>query len=112
MFLTQGGGWIHADTFFIAIGTVGLEEEMGVNQLRFDLFPNPASAAITLSIQRTTGNPLDLNIIDIHGKTVKILKLEKAGDTEILDVQNLSAGVYRLLITDGHFRGSQTFMKY
>jgi hypothetical protein len=112
--LTEGGGWIHADTFFISIGTVGLDEEMGVNQLSFDLFPNPASSAITFSIQQKTGKRLDLQIIDIHGRTLKALKLEKPRPryTHLLDVQSLPAGAYRLLITDGQLRGSKTFVKH
>lgn len=60
------------------------------------VFPNPASGLVKVEMQGTTGN-LELSVTDMTGKIV-MSKDQKNGD--MLNVQNLSNGIYLLSITD------------
>lgn len=110
--LTSEGGWIHADTFRIYPNmTNALDKTMG--GLDIAIFPNPTTDEITCVIQQPTAVQLTLQILDVHGRVVKSWEVQKTGlhFETALDVRNLAAGPYQLLISDGQWIGSQRFWK-
>ncbi len=110
--LTHGGGWIHADTFRMYPDLTHTLDETHAG-LEISLFPNPTADEITCLVQQPTAVPLTLQILDVHGRLVKNWEVQKIGlhfETS-LDVRDLAAGPYLLLISDGQRIGSQRFWK-
>lgn len=85
--LTQG---FHQTTI-----TISALEEV-VPDFALEVFPNPAQEQINV---RWTGEPLDmeLNLMDMHGRTVRSLDLKQVNLGEI-DVTEISQGTYFLTV--------------
>ena len=83
--------------------TTGIGEVNAITSL-IKVYPNPAKDKITVSIKDYAGKGGSLVLMDIEGKAVKsVITLRQAqGDKDIvIDVKDLSAGVYLLQYEDG-----------
>lgn len=78
---------------------VGISEEVDGN-LTFNLFPNPFYNHITVDLQHWYGQSVDLEIFDVHGRTVFTQNSDvKIGDTLFkLALNKLNPGIYFLKI--------------
>jgi hypothetical protein len=61
------------------------------------LYPNPANQQFTISLEDNTSNPIQVNILDVLGKTQKQISFK--GVTQTIDVADLTAGIYLVQIT-------------
>jgi len=61
------------------------------------LYPNPANQQITISLEDNTSNPIQVNILDVLGKTQKQISFK--GSSQTIDVADLTAGIYLVQIT-------------
>jgi hypothetical protein len=111
------GGFQYADTVFTnfiakwiggnyvdTCGTIST----GINQLTvtnstFGVFPNPANENITINFNSPYTNNLQIKIIDVLGQTVIEKKEETISGSfeKQIDVSNLNAGVYMIMIRAG-----------
>jgi len=114
----------------ICLSYVSLPEvpEKG-SSLKMKVFPNPASDFITIEIpeysveriQMNSGSqnqyrPLTdellLNVVDLNGKTLQTEIFDASEKNKVLDIQNLSAGIYLLQLTQkGKIIASAKFVK-
>lgn len=81
-------------------------ETVGLNELgtqEFGLYPNPANESVTLS--GLSGNET-ISIIDLAGKTV--LSTENTGATQTINVSDIKAGIYNVVVISN---GSRTTKK-
>lgn len=65
-----------------------------INELAFNIYPNPASSKLTLAI---TNNQLRINnieILDITGQKVQSIKLKGQSNRYTINVENLPTGIY------------------
>ncbi len=60
-------------------------------------YPNPANQQITISLEDNTSNPIQVNILDVLGKTQKQISFK--GSSQTIDVADLTAGIYLVQIT-------------
>jgi hypothetical protein len=61
------------------------------------LYPNPANQQFTISLEDNTSNPIQVNILDVLGKTQKQISFK--GSSQTIDVADLTAGIYLVQIT-------------
>ena len=84
------------------------------NPYFISIYPNPAQNQINLNIHSVTNSskPLTIQMIDNLGNQVQVLQNVKANSTNLIDIQNLSTGMYHLNIFDGTKQvSSKTLMK-
>ena len=76
---------------------------------KFSAYPNPAKETVTIS---NNDNILltDVNITDINGRTVKILKVNNLSEVQ-MNVSELTAGVYFMNITTDSGKAVKKFIK-
>ncbi|KAK6026494.1 hypothetical protein OSTOST_07547 [Ostertagia ostertagi] len=68
-----------------------------MNPVTISIYPNPASDAITVALDRQPGNASRLSVFSIDGRLVK--DLVPALKTEI-DVRQMQPGIYMVRYTD------------
>ena len=81
-------------------GTSALDENSIQN---VKLYPNPSNGKTTLTLSSTAWKNIDIQIVDISGKTVATLEPRKIlGQTNIeLPTQGLEKGIYNVVINNG-----------
>ncbi|MCC7302343.1 MAG: T9SS type A sorting domain-containing protein [Bacteroidia bacterium] len=80
----------------------GAEEEFFISDVK--VFPNPAPEFVQLEFNLEYSKCLTFELVDISGRTVKLLLREKAkgGDNRFqFSMANLSPGVYSLVVREG-----------
>jgi len=88
-----------------------------VNDLKFDisfdLFPNPNQGQFTIELNQVTEQNLTLQVFDVVGKLVTEINLDKNQTylKEEIQLSNLPAGSYEILLTDGKMFGRKRFIK-
>lgn len=62
----------------------------------FSLYPNPASESINLDLKGFDGDEFQIEIVDIHGKVIKVQKTSifNKEHLETIDISTLPAGMY------------------
>lgn len=58
------------------------------------VLPNPVKDFAKIRVEMNTVHPVDLQLLDAHGKLVKTIKINNAGGIEEVNLEDLSAGVY------------------
>lgn len=90
---------------------------VGVNDLAFDLqfnlFPNPVSTQLTLELQQPTARDIRILVYDVAGRLVLEQSAVKPGDylKTTIDVQQLPAGSYEVIVSDSLMKGRGRFVK-
>jgi hypothetical protein len=88
---------------------IGNAGGIGIN-----LYPNPASATLTLSVNSSAAGTVDMNIMDLSGRVVMNLgglTLEAGEAREVrLDVSGIQDGTYMLVTNDGGVQHVQRFV--
>ena len=81
--------------------------------LTFNLFPNPTQGIFNIEINQPTDQKLTLSIFDVSGKLAKEIQLNKNNRylKEEINISNLPAGSYEVLLSDGEMFGRQRFVK-
>lgn len=96
---------------------VGLEELTANRFLEFDLFPNPTSGVMSLTIGMDNAQGImGYHLLDVSGRiirTVNFFDVRVPGESIQLDFTQLDSGLYSIALFDseGGF-GSQQFIKY
>jgi hypothetical protein len=83
-------------------------KELATSDMKFTVFPNPASTEIKL---RNLGNISELTITDIFGKDVYHSKDLNPGTELRIPTTDLPAGIYFIKIRDGKKISGQKFIK-
>ena len=79
----------------------------------FQLYPNPTSGQLILMLDQPTERKLTFRIYDVIGRVVQDISIEKNSTylQQQIDVTNLSAGSYEVVLTDGTLVGRKRFVK-
>jgi hypothetical protein len=75
--------------------------------LRAHIYPNPTKGTIHIKLSRSQQETIQYTLTDIHGKAVKGGELS----AEILDISDMSSGIYLLTIQSGSFTGTKKIFK-
>ena len=86
------------DPITIYVTEIGLND-IENNQIKFNIFPNPTSGEFTLDLSLESGKTVDMQIVNILGKTVYV-KNNINSKTKI-NVSNIENGTYILVLRDG-----------
>ncbi|MFN3918372.1 MAG: PKD domain-containing protein [Flavobacteriales bacterium] len=77
---------------------------------QFMLFPNPASDFITLSYVELL-EPTMVNVLNLVGQQVKVFTIQPGSVSTIIDIEDLSNGIYILQLTSGTKQATLRFNK-
>lgn len=70
-------------------------EENSITQLELDLYPNPSDGIVRLGLEGLSG-PIEVQLLDLQGRLVaSFMSLDG-----VLDLSNMSEGLYLLRVTD------------
>ncbi len=77
----------------------------GTGVVGFSFYPNPAKNKITVSLETIESKTASLQLINTDGKAVRNVVLNKqlSNTNVLMDVSNVSKGVYILILRDGDF---------
>ena len=92
---TNGGGAIHEA--WVEVGTT----EMSQNPKTIDIYPNPSSEFINISLMNTNHELSLLQIIDAQGRIVVSQKIPFGSRQFHLNIEMLNSGIY-MLVVSGH----------
>jgi len=120
--LTNDGSWIGAiecvnfpspnPFFFVKFDSTGCDSTLAycqsqvvsgvyqntLNDVRVEVFPNPASDRFTVAVNNSTSEKgIELHVFDLSGREIKRLML--ANEKEEVDISDLCQGVYILKLT-------------
>jgi hypothetical protein len=77
----------------------------GMGNAIFSVYPNPAKDYVIVNLP-VTGNPAQLQITDISGRTVKTVVLGMNDFQKTIDLTGLAKGIYAVIWSDGKSRQS------
>lgn len=77
------------------IGLYGIE----LDQINFNIYPNPSKGEFTLDLGKGSGKEVDMQIVDLLGKTVYIKNNLK--ERVEINVSNIEDGTYILILKEG-----------
>lgn len=76
-----------------------------------ELYPNPASDFITLTLPARTAQPVEIEVFNIIGNKIRA-EVEEIGDRQFkISVKELNPGYYLVVVRDARTRSSQA-MKF
>lgn len=93
-------GWtaLHRNKHLLDVTSI---EENDNNLANISVYPNPANN--TFIVAFSSENPVSIDIININGQTVKSITVNTVGfNTQLVDVNDLSTGVYIVRLSNGY----------
>jgi len=90
------------DTTVLTVAiTVSVEELIGLGNI--NVYPNPATEAITVSFDNQLGNSVEISLVDALGRSVVTESIQSVGLTEFgLNLSAISNGMYTLQLTSNN----------
>ena len=116
-YFNTGGRWQLYDSIIFSYDSTyvsAIPNSTIDNPYSICIYPNPALNQINLNIHSVTNSskPLTIEMIDNMGNQVQVLLNVKTNSNNLIDIQNLSTGMYHLNFFDGSKQvGSKTLMK-
>ncbi len=84
--------------------------QVQINSLsQLSMFPNPAKSFVTVA-HTASSNSSQLKLIDIMGRTLKIINVVKDAVQTKVDLNGIAAGIYKMVWTDGKTVQSKTLV--
>lgn len=105
--VTDGGNNLYIDNINIGNSSVGIKEGDNLSQ-SWELFPNPSST--TLTIKSTISISGDLRIIDSFGRVIRTINNNSTSQI-VIDISDLSNGIYYIQSIEKGINLSKTFIK-
>ncbi len=87
---------------WVDVTTVGIED-LFTDAIGVEVFPNPASSNVQVNFGLAGGRTVAIELFDINGRQVRSIAMNTGNSgvhTGMIDVCELSSGVYMLRITD------------
>lgn len=75
------------------------------------LYPNPAMDRVYVSMSGLSDENVDLTVTDALGKLVRNLGKVPSGATQVINVQELTPGIYNVRVSDRHTVLNRRFIK-
>ncbi len=114
--LTGSGGIASQDAWVVKVDSNGCEivncnvgiNEFQVSDFKLNVYPNPATSEINISIEGENINDYEIFIFNVLGKEQKIVQ-----SNSIISVSELASGIYFITATskDGKQRFIEKFVK-
>ncbi|MGQ9819688.1 MAG: T9SS type A sorting domain-containing protein [Candidatus Kapaibacteriales bacterium] len=82
------------DKIYILLNFTSVEKQISTNQFEITLYPNPTSDFVVLKVGEQILTPIELELVDLLGKTVSRYHFNLIGQEVILPISNLNPGTY------------------
>lgn len=92
----QGGG-----TFYFHYNRKAGSGILGVDNANFELFPIPSNGRMTLRMKEASKSDVQITVLDLLGKEVKNMTINKFETTKDIDCSELPSGNYILHLDNG-----------
>jgi len=79
-----------------------------INDIGFDLFPNPASNLLNIQIKENQGNVFQMDIVDLQGRKVLSKQIINSMNVQV-SISNLKSGMYFINIEQGRRSTTKKF---
>lgn len=89
--------------------TIGLDENALTNV--FEVYPNPVSDELMISVELANELPTELTITDMSGKVVFAQSNFNTQAPQMIDVSTLQAGTYFVEVSNGNGRATRVIVK-
>lgn len=73
----------------------------GVLRESFSLFPNPAKDHLQINLNLSEAGPIQVQLIDMMGRSIKALRLPSGVITETIDISRIKSGIYLIRVDAG-----------
>jgi hypothetical protein len=104
--LTNNATWFTAAYLQHVVGNVpvSLKESVAKDEVKAELFPNPASNKVSLAFNISENLKMDLNVISVLGHVVKNYSIHANSglNTADIDITDLKTGVYFVNLRSGN----------
>ena len=95
----------------VACVTTSLEDELSAGISTWEVFPNPSSANINLSVSLETVGNLQLSLIDVQGRTLRQVHVENTRNfNESWNLERMTPGMYFIRIETDKGTASRTLL--
>ncbi|MBC8047399.1 MAG: T9SS type A sorting domain-containing protein [Fimbriimonadaceae bacterium] len=91
----SGGLWKTTDIDAVDI------DELNMQSLIFNVYPNPASDIAAIEIKNTTNTKYTIEVFDINAKKIETLASDKIISSLQLNVSNYKSGIYFIAVSNG-----------
>ncbi len=107
---------VHANVVSWVINktTTGIKFESQENKLSYNVFPNPASNALNVSVAAEKRCTLSVQLVSLDGKILQQISDEvpqKGEYQKTFNIEHLAKGTYLLVLNAGGSVQTQTFVK-
>lgn len=97
------------DKIYILLNFSSVEKQLEANPYEFTLYPNPSSDFIVLKIGEQILSPVEIEFVDIFGKTIAHYHFNLIGRDVILPIFDLKPGTYFARINGNNLTKSIPF---
>ncbi len=103
-------GWNQSDTvqMFVKNCSAGNIEETWYPK-KIEIFPNPTTSELNIKIRTNITTPVSITIFDLQGKIIKIISLKQS--LSVINVSDLTQGIYEIKIVSDNFTFNERFVK-
>ncbi len=111
---TNCGSGTSREMGMMSFATTAPEDELDRTLApELSIFPNPATAAVTLTLHNDYEGRVRVILTDATGRNIRTLRYQKQGEQlrQQIQVDRLPAGMYHLTILQGDRQTAQTFIK-
>ncbi|MBO6050787.1 MAG: T9SS type A sorting domain-containing protein, partial [Bacteroidales bacterium] len=90
----NGDGCPSADTLYLTITTVSINEYNSLSGLHIFVYPNPAHDVVNIKVDDEFTHLTNADIYDATGRRVKTLRWAEANSTQQVNMQEFAPGLY------------------
>ncbi len=98
---------VNADARFSNSKTININ--FGLNNLRLNIYPNPAKNYVVVDHPAGVNTP-QLMLVDMAGRTIKTIKVNKEAVQTKLNIKTVMPGTYKLIWIDGNNISNETIV--
>ena len=95
----------------VACVTTSLEDELSAGISVWEVFPNPSSSKINLSVSLESAGNLQLSLVDVQGRTLRQVHVENTRNfNESWNLERMTPGMYFIRIETDKGTASRTLL--
>lgn len=104
------GTWDDIDIVLYGISEAALSTS-SQDEYAFSIYPNPANDFISISNRDTSLEINRIGIVDVNGRAIRTIVLGNASNNSLINVSDLSTGIYMFVISSNKGTSVKKFVK-
>lgn len=104
------GTWDNIDIVLNGISEAALSTS-SQDEYAFSIYPNPANDFISITNRDTSLEINSIGIVDVNGRAIRTIVLGNASNNSLINVSDLSTGIYMFVISSNKGTSVKKFVK-